>query len=39
MFTIETIMAILRVIPGFLEIIVRYCHELATHAIGIISAL
>jgi len=39
MFTNETFMAILKVIPGFLEIIVRYCYELAMHAIDIISAL
>jgi len=39
MFTNETLMAILKELPGVLEIIVRYWHELATHAIGILSNL
>jgi hypothetical protein len=39
MFTNETIMAILKELPGVLEIVVRYWHELATHAIGILSNL
>ena len=37
MFTNETLMAILKELPGVLEIVVRYWHELATHAIGILS--
>jgi len=37
MFTNETLMAILKELPGVLEIAVRYWHELATHAIGILS--
>ncbi len=37
MFTNETLMAILKEIPGVLDIIVRYWHELAMHAIGILS--
>jgi len=39
MFTNETLMAILKELPGVLEIVVRYWHELATHAIGILSNL
>jgi len=39
MFTNETLMALLKELPGVLEIIVRYWHELATHAIGILSNL
>jgi len=31
-------MAILGEIPGFLEIIVRYFHELAMHALSILSS-
>jgi len=30
---------ILREIPGFLDIVVRYCYELAMHAIDILGAL
>ena len=37
MFTNETAMAILKEIPGILDIVVRYCYELAMHAIGIFS--
>ena len=37
MFTNETLMAILKEIPGVLDIVVRFWHELATHAIGILS--
>jgi hypothetical protein len=37
MFTNETIMAIVKEIPGVLDIVVRYWHELATHAISILS--
>ena len=37
MFTNETLMALLKELPGVLEIVVRYWHELATHAIGILS--
>jgi len=39
MFTNETFLAIVRVIPGFLDIIVRYCYELAMHAIGLLGTL
>jgi len=39
MFTNETLMALLKELPGVLEIVVRYWHELATHAIGILSNL
>ena len=39
MFTNETIMALVKELPGVLEIVVRYWHELATHAIGILSNL
>ena len=39
MFTPETITAILRVIPGFLDIVVRYLYELAMHTIGILGAM
>jgi len=39
MFTSETFVAILREIPGFLDIVVRYFYELAMHALGILSAL
>ena len=35
----ETLMAILKELPGVLDIVVRYCYELATHFIGIFSAL
>ena len=35
MFTSETFVAILREIPGFLDIVVRYLYELAMHTIGI----
>ena len=39
MFTNESFVAILRVIPGFAEIVVRFFYELAMHAIGILGAL
>ena len=39
MFTNECIVAIVRLIPGFAEIVVRFLFDLAMHAIGIISAL
>ena len=38
MFTNETVMAILKEIPGFLDIIVRYCYELAMHALSLLGA-
>jgi len=38
MFTNECIVAVLREIPGFLDIVVRYFYELAMHAIGIFGA-
>ena len=37
MFTNEFAQAILKELPGVLDIIVRYWHELATHFIGILS--
>ena len=37
MFTNETLLAIVREIPGILDIVVRYCYELAMHAVGILS--
>jgi len=39
MLTNECIVAILRLAPGFLEIIVQFFYDLAMHAIGIIAAL
>jgi len=39
MFTSETFVAILREIPGFLDIVVRYLYELAMHTIGILGNL
>ena len=39
MFTNECIVAILREIPGFAEIVVRYFYELAMHTLGILGAL
>jgi hypothetical protein len=39
MFTNEFFAAIVKEIPGFLEIIIRYCYELATHGLGILSNL
>ena len=39
MFTNETIMALVKELPGVLEIVVRYWHELASHAISILSNL
>jgi len=39
MFTNEFFMGIAKEIPGILDIVVRYWHELATHAIGILSNL
>jgi len=37
MFTNEMLTAILKELPGILDIIVRYWHELFTHGIGILS--
>ena len=39
MFTNECFLAIVRLVPGFAEIIVRFFYDLAMHTIGIISAL
>ena len=39
MFTNETLMAILKELPGVLDIVVRYCYELAMHGLGILSNL
>lgn len=38
MLTNECFMAILKVLPGFLDIIIRFCYELAMHALDIFSA-
>ena len=38
MFENEIVMAILKVIPGFLDIVVRYCYELALHALDVLRA-
>jgi len=35
----ETLMAVLKELPGVLDIVVRYWHELATHFIGILGNL
>jgi len=37
MFTNECFLAIVKEIPGFLDIVVRYCYELAMHALSILS--
>jgi len=37
MFTNEIFLAIVKEIPGFLDIVVRYCYELAMHALSIFS--
>ena len=37
MFTNETIMAILKELPGVLDIIIRYWHELAKYGLSILS--
>jgi len=39
MFSNECFLAILRVVPGFLEIIARFCYDIAMHAINILGAL
>jgi len=39
MFTNEFFMAFLQEIPGILDIIVRYCYELATHGLSILSKM
>jgi hypothetical protein len=39
MFTNEFFMAIVKEIPGFLDIVVRYFYELATHGLSILSNL
>jgi len=39
MLTNECIVAILREIPGFAEIVVRFFYDLAMHAIGLLGAL
>jgi len=38
MFTNETLMAILKEIPGVLDIVIRYCYELAMHGLSILSS-
>ena len=37
MFDNEIFMAIVREIPGVLDIVLRYWYELATHVLGLIS--
>jgi len=37
MFTNEWFLAIAKEIPGILDIVVRYCYELAMHALSILS--
>ena len=39
MYTNEFFMAIVKEIPGFLDIVVRYFYELATHGLSILSNL
>jgi len=39
MFTNECVMAIVRLIPGFAEIVVRFLYDIAMHAIGLLGAL
>jgi len=39
MFTNETLAALLKELPGILDIIVRYWHELATHGLSILSKM
>ena len=39
MLTNECIVAIVRLIPGFAEIVVRFLYDLAMHAIGLLGAL
>ena len=35
----ECFMAIVRVVPGFLDIMIRYCYELAMHALDVLRAM
>jgi len=37
MFTNECFLAIVKEIPGFLDIAIRYCYELAMHCLSILS--
>ena len=39
MFTNECFVAVLRELPGFAEIVVRFFYDLAMHGIGILGAL
>ena len=39
MLTNECVMAILKEIPGFAEIVVRFFYDIAMHAISVLSAL
>ena len=39
MFTNEWFLAIAKELPGILDIIVRYCYELATHGLSILSKM
>ena len=39
MLTNESIVAILRVIPGFAEIVVRFFYDFAMHALSILGAM
>jgi len=38
MLTNETFMAIVKEIPGFLDIVIRYCYELAMHGLEVLRA-
>ena len=39
MLTNESIVAILRVLPGFAEIVVRFFYDIAMHALSILGAM
>ena len=39
MFDLKSVLAFAKELPGYLDMFVRLCIELATHALGIFSAL
>jgi len=39
MFDLECVLAFAKEIPAYLDMLVRLCIELATHALGIINAM
>jgi len=39
MFDLECVLAFARELPGYLDMFVRLCIELATHALGILNAM